>query len=165
MTPTKCGSFWDENVEEGKMNSHLKTTSFLLFSCLAVLSLACKETVVVYVPVVEKPSIIGTWDWVESGPWPTYTPASTGDTVVAIFTADSVFSLYIDGLLDLFGPFKVYRGIYPPYTTDTTDILVINWSPSRGGRYYGVTLVCNDTLKLKPYVTDAAEYLKYVRRR
>jgi hypothetical protein len=147
------------------MSIYVNTILFLLLAFALLTSLACKESLVVNAPVESKSSITGVWDWVETGYWPIYTPASTGDSVAMVFTADSVFSLFVNGVLDLHGPFTIIRDTYPPYATDTTEILVINWSPERGGRYYGISVNRNDTLELKPYVTDAAEYMRYVRRK
>ncbi|HEV8537723.1 MAG TPA: hypothetical protein VGR15_02270, partial [Bacteroidota bacterium] len=65
------------------------------FSFLMILSFSCKE--IVYVPVERIPTIIGTWDWVQStslfDPSRISTPYTEGYYRISIFDSDTTLKI------------------------------------------------------------------------
>lgn len=130
---------------EGFIMSNKKT---ILFIILIVSSLSCKETIV-YVPVEPESTIVGTWDWVISRGMFTVTPESQGYTITLRFSQaqDSTYQYFKNDTLRVTHRYKLVQEHIPPFTTDTTTVLVFG-DPGRSETKQVVEFRGKDTLQL-----------------
>ncbi|SRR5258707_12458616 len=146
----------------------------LLLSCLIIMLLhvlgSCQDTTEPPVlqhhrlRVLEPPTIIGSWNWIESETmFGIVTPATEGYTLKLHFDRDSNFYFYRNDTLLSVRKYRITQDSLSPCATDTCIALVFENPGGRSDTEQIIEFFGNDTLQLTDTGLDSG-HSKYVRR-